>query len=75
MSTERYDKLRRYCIGGTKELQASILAAEDKVAAVISCIKPTKEKLIQLKSGLAGSQAGCEGTNGGTAKAMAIREK
>jgi len=72
---ELYDKFMCYCSGGTKELQASVQAAEDKVPAVSSDIKATEEKLTQLKSGLAEAQAGRESAKDAMAKAKAIREK
>ena len=67
MSNERDGRFTCHDVGGTKELQASTLAAEDKGPAVASCIKFTEEELIQLKSGLAGARTGREGANCATA--------
>jgi len=72
---ELYEKFQCYCNGGTKDLEASIQAAEEKVPMVSSSIKATAEKLAQLKTGLAGAKEGRDSAKDTMAKAKAIREK
>merc|ERR1719264_1577280 len=54
---ELYEKFMCYCNGGKKELEASIKAAEEKVAALGPDIKAMEEKITQLKSDVAKAQA------------------
>merc|ERR1719195_2150022 len=68
---ELYEKFQCYCNGGTKDLEASIQAAEEKVPMVSSSIKATAEKLAQLKSGLAGAKEGRDSAKDTTAEKLA----
>lgn len=72
---ELYEKFMCYCSGGTKELETSIKAAEEKVPAVGSNIEETEGKLSQLKSSLSEAQKSRDAAKEAMAKATAIREK
>jgi len=72
---ELYEKFMCYCNGGKKELEASIKAAEEKVAALGPDIKAMEEKITQLKSDVAKAQAERADAKETVAKAKAIREK
>merc|ERR1719210_1366343 len=72
---ELYEKFMCYCSGGTKELETSIRAAEEKVPAVSSNIAATEGKLSQLKSSLSDAQDARDAAKEAMAKATSIREK
>merc|ERR1719264_652016 len=72
---ELYEKFMCYCDGGSKELAASISAAEEKVPAVSSDIEAMEGKISQLKSGLAEAQKGRDSAKSAMAEAKAVREK
>jgi len=72
---ELYEKFMCYCSGGTKELDASITAGEEKVPAVSSNIETAEGKLSQLKSTLSDAQTSREAAKDAMAKATALREK
>jgi len=72
---ELYEKFMCYCNGGKKDLEASIKAAEEKIAALGPDIKAMEEKVTQLKSDVAQARAERDEAKETVAKAKAIREK
>merc|ERR1719273_959414 len=70
-----YEKFMCYCKNGASELEASISAAEDKLASLPEEIKAALAKLEQLKADVKQHQADKQAAKDAMAEATAIREK
>merc|ERR1719361_3342556 len=70
-----YEKFMCYCKNGAQDLEASISAAEDKLASLPEEIKAAVAKLEQLKADVKQHQADKHAANDAMAEATAIREK
>merc|ERR1719273_2930651 len=70
-----YEKFMCYCKNGASELEASISAAEDKLASLPEEIKAAIAKLEQLKADVKQHQADKQAAKDAMAEATAIREK
>merc|ERR1719361_3286491 len=70
-----YEKFMCYCKNGAQDLEASISAAEDKLASLPEEIKAAVEKLSQLKADVKQHQADKIEAKDAMAEATAIREK
>merc|ERR1719361_1086875 len=70
-----YEKFMCYCKNGAQDLEASISAAEDKLASLPSEIKAAVEKLAQLKADVKQHQTDKQEAKDAMAEATAIREK
>jgi len=70
-----YEKFMCYCKNGAGDLEASISAAEDKLASLPNEIKAAVEKLSQLKADVKQHQTDKQAAKDAMAEATAIREK
>merc|ERR1719361_1420944 len=70
-----YEKFMCYCKNGAQDLEASISAAEDKLASLPNEIKAAVEKLSQLKADVKQHQTDKQAAKDAMAEATAIREK
>jgi hypothetical protein len=70
-----YEKFMCYCKNGASDLEASIAAAEDKLASLPSEIKAAVAKLTQLKADVKQHKADKLAAKDAMAEATAIREK
>merc|ERR1712032_1236716 len=70
-----YEKFMCYCKNGAGDLEASISAAEDKLASLPNEIKAAVEKLKQLKADVKQHQTDKQAAKDAMAEATAIREK
>jgi peptidoglycan hydrolase CwlO-like protein len=70
-----YEKFMCYCKNGASDLEASISAAEEKLASLPSEIKAAVAKLTQLKADVKQHQADKQAAKDAMAEATAIREK
>lgn len=70
-----YEKFMCYCKNGASELEASISAAEDKLASLPEEIKAALGKLEQLKADVKQHQTDKQAAKDAMAEATAIREK
>merc|ERR1719361_2306315 len=70
-----YEKFMCYCKNGASDLEASISAAEDKLASLPEEIKAAVAKLEQLKADVKQHQADKQAAKDAMAEATAIREK
>jgi len=70
-----YEKFMCYCKNGASDLEASISAAEDKLASLPSEIKAAVAKLTQLKADVKQHKADKLAAKDAMAEATAIREK
>merc|ERR1719189_2256427 len=70
-----YEKFMCYCKNGASDLEASISAAEDKLASLPEEIKAAVEKLSQLKASVKQHQSEKQEAKDAIAEATAIREK
>merc|ERR1712037_526284 len=70
-----YEKFMCYCKNGAGDLEASISAAEDKLASLPNEIKAAVEKLTQLKADVKQHQTDKQAAKDAMAEATAIREK
>merc|ERR1719210_872622 len=70
-----YEKFMCYCKNGASDLEASISAAEDKLASLPNEIKAAVAKLTQLKADVKQHKADKVAAKAAMAEATAIREK
>jgi len=70
-----YEKFMCYCKNGASDLEASISAAEDKLASLPNEIKAAVEKLTQLKADVKQHQTDKQAAKDAMAEATAIRKK
>jgi len=70
-----YEKFMCYCKNGASELEASISAAEDKLASLPEEIKAALGKMEQLKADVKQDQIDKQAAKDAMAEATAIREK
>lgn len=70
-----YEKFMCYCKNGASELEASISAAEDKLASLPEEVKAALGKLEQLKADVKQHQTDKQAAKDAMAEATAIREK